>query len=579
MPNPIDPASDVLGHLYDVAMDPTSYERMLEYWEDMLQPTFAGSGTTGSVDGAIPGIADHLKRADKVLAQTLAAPPDETAQSAVGGVRHAAAFALDHLGRLMFVNGAASLAFGITAGARASQLPLGEGEVERLLESASRMLRGNGAATEVVCVRARGTARLIVCHLRLYRPRTETAFILCTTSEISWPSGFAAQMQQSFGLSATEIELLRHLTEGYSVSDIAQMRSRSSETVRVQVKSLLAKTGARSQIELVRLALASVEALQGPDSAETVGDEDIAEPAPMRSAILRDGRRMQYLVLGDPEGRPVLFLPIDLGFVRWPAAAEAEARRRKLKVIVGVRAGYGASDPVPAGKDYLSQITADYLNLFDHLGITRAPVITMGDDSLFAISLHSAAPERITGIICCSGMLPLTSPDQFARMGKWHRFVLSAAQYTPQFLPFIVKAGAAMARRIGKRRFLANIYSGSEADTATFRLPDISATLIEGSNVTLSDAFSAHDALASELIAKATADWSAPLTVLREAATRGRTTVKFFNGTQDPQVHPDTLVDFQRDYPWIDFHIYPDAGQLVFYLKWRDVLDTVADLA
>lgn len=56
---------------------------------------------------------------------------------------------------------------------------------------------------------------------------------------------------------------------------------------------------------------------------------------------------------------------------------------------------------------------------------------------------------------------------------------------------------------------------------------------------------------------------------------RGALPVHFLNGLQDPQVPPETLAEHQRDFPWIDFRIYPDAGQLVFFLKWRDVLPLI----
>ena len=55
-------------------------------------------------------------------------------------------------------------------------------------------------------------------------------------------------------------------------------------------------------------------------------------------------------------------------------------------------------------------------------------------------------------------------------------------------------------------------------------------------------------------------------------AMQGSVPVYFLNGMQDPEVPPETLAEHRRDYPWINFRVYPDAGQLVFFLKWRDVL-------
>ncbi len=85
----------------------------------------------------------------------------------------------------------------------------------------------------------------------------------------------------------------------------------------------------------------------------------------------------------------------------------------------------------------------------------------------------------------------------------------------------------------------------------------------------------AHDAFARELIAKAQADWKLPVEHLKRAVERGDIGVHFFNGEQDPQVPVETLREFESEYPWIDFSVYPDAGQLIFYLKWRDILDKV----
>ena len=56
---------------------------------------------------------------------------------------------------------------------------------------------------------------------------------------------------------------------------------------------------------------------------------------------------------------------------------------------------------------------------------------------------------------------------------------------------------------------------------------------------------------------------------------KGHLPVVYFNGAQDPQVPLETLAEFRADHDWIDFRLYEDAGQLVFFRHWRDVLDEV----
>jgi len=65
----------------------------------------------------------------------------------------------------------------------------------------------------------------------------------------------AETISRFFPLSKSEIAVLSLVSEGYSNTQIAEMRSRSVETVNSQLKSLLRKTSARNRTELVRVAM------------------------------------------------------------------------------------------------------------------------------------------------------------------------------------------------------------------------------------------------------------------------------------------------------------------------------------
>ena len=58
-----------------------------------------------------------------------------------------------------------------------------------------------------------------------------------------------------FPLSKSEVAVLDLLSNGYSNTQIAEMRSRSVETVNSQIKSLLRKTNARNRTEVVKIAV------------------------------------------------------------------------------------------------------------------------------------------------------------------------------------------------------------------------------------------------------------------------------------------------------------------------------------
>lgn len=61
------------------------------------------------------------------------------------------------------------------------------------------------------------------------------------------------KLRSDFGLTLAEIRVVRALVSGGSVAGLAAETSRSRETIRSQVRSVYMKTGARKQVELLRL--------------------------------------------------------------------------------------------------------------------------------------------------------------------------------------------------------------------------------------------------------------------------------------------------------------------------------------
>lgn len=572
-------ADEVIEQLYEVAVDPSRYEALLDRWEAMIRPQRAAANSEASPTQA-PAIGlrefeGHFRRADQVLDRAIKDPRISTAAGMLAHIEHAAAFSVDRNMTLIEVNPAATSVLGVTRGARLSDVAFAPGEIDHLSSKIARMFDANSLDPVLVRSRCTRADRLTVLHMRLVRSEREAPFVIVVTSELSWPKGFSDMLRAAFDLTAAEAEVMQFLSEGHSLTQIAEMRGRSVETIRAQLKAVMGKTETRSQTELVRLTLSTMEMVQfSADAAHGLNDasrgfETLAE-RPFQTMILRDGRQLDYLILGNPNGRPCLFFPLDYGLVRWPASAEAEAARLGIKVIVPIRPGYGASTPIRRGVPYISQIVEDTAALLDLLGVDRVPMVTLGGDSYLAIAFHALYPERVAALICCAGVLPLKRPEQYERMDKWHRFILAGARYTPHLLPFMVKAGFALARRLGKRGFIHAVYGKSKADVATFEIPEVLEAMVCGSEVALSETHSAHDAFAREVIGHETADWTNEVDALR-----GAVPVHFLNGLQDPEVPPETLAEHQQDYSWIDFRVYPDAGQLLFFLKWRDVLPLV----
>ncbi len=563
---------EVIDRLYEVAMDPTRYEELLDHWEDMIRPLRKGAnGTLVNVDLDAEYVS-HFTRADRFLEKLDDSSPSENHLS---NVDKAAAFLIGRDLRIVDVNSPAMQVLGVQKGDKLSELPIEPDDMAALENQAAAMLMSNSETAAVFRARMTDNNRLVVFQLQTLRQENEPPLVVAITSEVSWPEGFDTLLKSAFGLTTAETGVVRGLAECQSLREIADARGRSVDTVRAQLKSVLGKTETRSQTELVRLTLSMMDiASYTEDTAAQVSGKSTGthnlETRPFHVLTLRDGRKMDYLILGDPNGRPLFFLPQNYGLVRWPASAEATAAKRGLKIVVPLRPGYGNSSPYPKKKEVGPTIADDFAQLMDHLKIDRCPVVSLGSDMFYSAYFHQAHPERISAVIACSGTFPLDRSAQYERMDKWHRFILAGARYTPHLLPFMVKAGFSLARRLGKRGFVHAVYGGSDADVATFENPEVFEAMVCGSDVCLSKTHSAHKPFALEVIAQETTNWTPVLENLQ-----GSVPVHYLNGLQDPQVPAETLREFQEKYPWINYHTYEDAGQLVFFLKWPEIIPLI----
>lgn len=174
-------------------------------------------------------------------------------------------------------------------------------------------------------------------------------------------------------------------------------------------------------------------------------------------------------------------------------------------MIVPIHGGYRGSDPVPETRPLREMAPTDVLAVLASEGVARFTIVTNGDTWL-ATLIACAAPERVRGIVNCPASLPLIAAEDFRHMGKWHRFILGGARHAPHLLPFAVKAGFDLARKVGKNAFVRAVYDGSPADIATFDSPGAAEAIVAGSDVALSQTHIAHAAYARRVMAQVNGD-------------------------------------------------------------------------
>lgn len=564
-----DQKAEIVDRLYDVALDPIKLEHLLEVWEGRAAPL----RQERAIPLEDPEIEAHMQRAT-VFLDRYDLLPDPAYRSVLEDIPRSAAFLSDGGALIADCNRPAAVAFGIRAGGPFAALPF-EAEDRTLLAGVIRKVAG-GRAEKVVTLRMRSTVTGSPVIVRVSRVETDAGkppLALVLSTELVWPEGFETTVQEAFGLTPAEVEIVRGITLGLPVKDIAEARGRSAETVRTQLRSILQKTETHSQSELVRvvIGLMDVALIPAGGTGRSVPMGGALEPREMRELWLADGRRLTWIEFGDPKGQPVVYMHLDYGLIRWPASAERHAAARRLRVIVPVRAGYGTTDLHVRAADHLGAVTQDYIAVLDHLAVQDAIALPLGADLRFAINLANRRPDLVAGIVGAACQLPLRTAAQYERMDKWQRFILANARYAPKVLPFLVQAGFSLARRLGKDVFFAQVNGGSRADMEAFARPEVREAILTGSDVCLTRQWSAHEAFTRECIGSEK-DWSA---VVRDC----KVPVLLLQGDQDPQTPAQSVRELMEDFPHLEVRFVPETGQMLFFKEWPLVLDEVEAMA
>lgn len=119
--------------------------------------------------------------------------------------------------------------------------------------------------------------------------------------------------------------------------------------------------------------------------------------------VLADGRVLEHLELGDPDGVPVIHFPGTPATAGAAALVSDPAAAAGARLIAVSRSGYGASSPSPPG---LASTARDTLELLDRLGLDRVAVHGSSGGGPFALALAALAPARVDGVVVSAGVGP-----------------------------------------------------------------------------------------------------------------------------------------------------------------------------
>lgn len=279
-----------------------------------------------------------------------------------------------------------------------------------------------------------------------------------------------------------------------------------------------------------------------------------------QTAQLPDGRKLGYIELGDPNGKPVFFWSggSRMGYPHDVSIPQALG----VRLISLDRPGLGLSDFQPNRTllDWPDDLTA----LADTLNIERFTVTGLSQGGPFALACAYKIPQRLTAAAVLSGLAPFQEPGVMAGM----TFAYRTIPFMANGAPWLLRAMTALQSKFlnGERfgRMLENRFP--ESDKAVLRQrPDLIPMLVEDGLEVYRQGI---DAIVQD-IKIVCGDWGFRLRDITMP-------VYLWQGEDDRNVPPAMgryIASAVRD---CRATFYPNEGHLMAFTHWRDILTTLS---
>ena len=572
-PNTPDPDSasleaELIEQISRIAIRPHAYEDFMEKWNAYVglalgKPSMPERAVDSGRGGDLENLSRHFYMGFRLLEELGRTDPEAEARD--GGYRAgAASFLLDGQGRIVWYNSAASRHFGLRRISRIADVPMwsrSRSELARLLD-ALRAGDEPGRARTVLRLFS-GSADKTLFMLAEMIENGENGRLIQVTQVLSgWHESVERMLADSFGLSEAETSIAGLLVEGADIAEIARRRASSVNTVRTQIKALLAKTGLNSRVDLVRILVALAAAAD--DAGARQGHVRLGRTTRFRQ---RNGRNVPFHRFGPENGRPFVFFHGMLDGCDLSARTVDLLHRHAITLFAPERPFFGSAagddGPIETAPERFAR---DVEDLLDHLGLARAGLVGHMAGSVYAFAAAARLGRRAEAIISVAGGVPIVSPKQFATMSPRQRLIAHTARHTPKLLPFVLRAGIRQLDCGGEERFMHALYREAPADLATITDPETRNIISAGYHFTVSQGHRAFEIDSYHVVR----DWSARVDA--SAAP-----VLLIHGRNDPVVSIDSVERFARRLgERARLIIEEDAGQLLLYRNPGTVISAIA---
>lgn len=553
----------LIHSIYRIALEPQSYDVFMDHWNDHVSRALTELKTLqdqAALDDQ--AILSHFETAFGIL-EELGRRPHAPLRDG-----HGPRLLLDATGHVVWCNAAAVATFALPPQPDiASVMPAVQNpaSLERMLAGIARSDASApaSAAIEPCLLRMTTIAGESFMLARPIRERSGQQLLLIEPLMGEWTPEMDRLLGNAFGLTEAETAIAAGLAQGHNAAGLAERRGVSVLTVRAQIRALLAKTGAASQTELVRLLISAARAVERSEQGAERPQAPQILPLPGR-------RELHINTMGPRGGVPVVFFHGMLDGCSATPRIEAALERAGLRLLAPIRPGFGSA---PARRlhpaDAATSFASDICRMLDRLGIARAVLLGHMAGALYAFAAAAKLRERALGIVNVAGSVPIVSVTQLASMSRRQRLVAYTARFAPAALPFVLRAGIRQLDFDGEHSFMSALYENSPSDLETCADADVFRSIKRGYRFSVEQG---HHAFETDGYL-AVRDWSA-------LAGASQVPVSLLHGYHDPVVSADSVSAFAlRLGRRARLRLFDDCGQLVLYRHPERVFETVREHA
>ena len=424
------------------------------------------------------------------------------------------------------------------------------------------------AQDRIILANVEAAQQLRACLALIQRPIDRQGKVIVSLSYIDWSETLIERLGEAFGLTGSETEVLEGYLGNLTQKEIAADRDRALETIKVQSKSILRKTGCARMSDVVQLC-ASIAFLLRQLPEQSFPSEALGWVTPRFGLSMLDlgkGRQLAWYKIGSGT-KPVLFIH---GYLQGPFFTPKFVQglnRAGIHLIAPSRPGFGYSSPSKSRRDFDRTVVADTLALVEELGLQAVSLCVHQGGASHGFRIAKALGSRVRDMLLVGAGIPIDEDVHLTHMDPQTRFAAVATRHAPSVMKMVMSVGLPVYKKRGPRAFLEKQFSKAPGDLETLSKPSLMKVQAEGLYHAVEQGGEAwvRDG------ASAMADWSDDF----EAVTAPQT---WLQAEDDSIISSGQVADYLKDRPNIEFRALNGHGINILHTAVPEIISELSRL-